>query len=123
MNTNNVNAKIRRKHTEYLGMEYREGRSEAAAQLHALNREDHWTKVKEVGKPKEWIRVHKQSRKSLFRPSAFVKKVEVGDIRVTQGKFVHSGHSFKIFDDWRGSTTTDLPHLWVGRTWFQSPCR
>ena len=118
-----------RKHAEYLGLEYREWRSTSAAQLHAVASCDRWDKVKDGDKRKYkvgretaqeqvWIRVHKKARLNLFRPSAVCRRVEVGKTRVTEGTYLHSGHSFKLVDEWRPSQTTALAELWIGKTYF-----
>ena len=120
LNTKNVSAQVRRRHAGCLKLEYRDGRSQAAAQLHAVNKEDHWTKRRRVSKELQWIRVHKTPRLGLFCPSTADGKVEVKGLRVTEGKFLKSGCYFKLVDNWLERGATPLAEPWTGNTSFDA---
>ena len=121
------------KHVEKLNLEYSSGRSEKAAQLHAVSQTvpaprvkvqipiaDHWSERGEYGR---WVRVHSTPRVDKFNPSSVPRgpgrKTRLQGIRITQG-VRSNGEEFPEEDFWNDShidSTQVQP--WTGTTTFR----
>ena len=72
-----------------------------------------------------WKRVHAVPRRALFTPLRVQggprEAWEVGDCRVTRGRFCTTGRAFIIIDDWGSSASPHraLAEEWVGATEFE----
>ena len=117
-------------------MEFEQGRSEKAAQLHLLQNQDEWRGIRRTGHERKggdrwdargeggvWCRCHTTPRVSLFTPYKVAKGPEPR-LAMTYQRYTYgvteSGRKFEICDDW---TVPDRRHLvleepWVGRTIF-----
>ena len=125
------------KYMEFLHISERKGRSSAAAQLHALNKnngtdgpiiinpnEAQQRDVWEIrGEGGIWRRRHHRSRLSLFTPHRVPrgppKNVRLGMRRRTVGKF-EGGEEFSIDDEWHVAEARHkmLELSWTGYTEF-----
>jgi hypothetical protein len=83
---------------------------------------DSWSRE---GKDGRWTRVHRSARRSLFTPFKVSGgpslKSPLKKIRITRGKFLSSGKTFKIIDDWsvRANAHRMLESAWLGTTDFR----
>jgi hypothetical protein len=83
---------------------------------------DSWLKD---GKDGRWTRAHRTARKSLFTPYKVAggpsAKTPLKRLRVTRGKYLDSGRTFKIIDDWtvRANAHRVLASTWLGTTDFR----
>ena len=93
-------------------------KEKTAAERHV----DSWGKEGAGGR---WTRIHRSARRSLFTPYKVVggpgSKAPLKKIRITRGKYVGSGKSFKIIDDWsiRANAHRLLQAAWIGTTDFR----
>ena len=120
------------KHIAKLRLEYIEGRSEKAAQLHAVFQKDqmpqveernpiadHWSERGELGR---WVRVHSTPRVEKFDPSMASRgpgrKTRLQELRVTQG-VRSSGEKFREEDVWNNNYVKNIQvQPWTGTTTF-----
>ena len=62
---------------------------------------DSWARDGQDGR---WTRVHRSARRALFTPFKVAggpsAKTPLKRLRITRGKYLSSGRSFKIIDDW-----------------------
>ena len=127
-----------------MGLEFREGRADKAAQLQSVSRiirqkeasdrmlsacerydsekrQDKWSSRGAEG---EWIRVHCTPRRSMFTPCRVARGPAHPDklesIRVTVG-INSEGEKFEVQDNWRepGKAHRVLSHPWTGVTKFK----
>ena len=125
--TKHLGQELMRKHLNNMNIFHRSGRAESAAQLHTVEEGDKgrggdsWGKR---GHKSEWMRIHMRPRKCLFTPFRVPKGpgngVKIGPYRRTAGKFVDTGETFIIHDEWihGKSAHRELDRAWVGRTTF-----
>ena len=72
-----------------------------------------------------WTRIHRTPRRSLFTPFKVAggpgAKSPLKKIRITRGKYIASGKSFKVIDDWsiRANAHRLLEAAWIGTTDFR----
>ena len=120
------------KHIAKLNLEYSSGRSEKAAQLHAVSQAvsapqvearapiaDHWSERGELGR---WVRVHSTPRIERFDPSTAPRgpgrKTRLQETRVTQG-VRSNGERFREEDDWNDNHVESIQvQPWTGTTTF-----
>ena len=120
--TKNVGIDLATKHMRTMGIRFAEGRSEAAAKLHAVTTEEEWVCEKD-GNELKIIKMHDDLREELFVPSGGDNyPVHNGDLqatRVTKG-VTRSGKRFEVEDSWRrpGRANRRLEEAWVGCTEF-----
>ena len=129
------------RHVKALQLEFRAGRSEAAAQLHHLRRKqrqeefdkstsilnirdkkaDRWGQRGESG---VWMRLHATPRQSMFTPFKIPRgpgrSTKLSRTRITEG-VDERGVQFKIVDDWTKPSESHrlMPSVWTGRTSFR----
>jgi hypothetical protein len=83
---------------------------------------DSWSRE---GKDGRWTRVHRSTRRALFTPFKVAggpsAKSPLKKIRITRGKYLNSGKTFKIIDDWsvRANSHRMLESAWIGTTDFR----
>jgi hypothetical protein len=83
---------------------------------------DSWSKE---GKDGRWTRAHRTARRALFTPMKVAggpgTKTPLKKLRITRGKFLDSGRTFKIIDDWtvRANAHRVLEGTWLGTTDFR----
>ena len=128
-----LGAQVQQRHVEMMQMDFREGRSQAAAQLHSVKELqpqgefleggdcDRWS---ERGAQGRWVRWHRTPRSSLFNPRKVSngpgRKTRLCSIRETIG-IDETGRRFKIKDDWLTSRDSPvLPRRWTGITVFNT---
>ena len=133
------------RHTEWMNLEFRGGRSDIAAQLRHTNkiirqreaehkmvaacekydsstRKDMWKSRSDGG---TWVRVHATPRKSLFTPGRVPQGPSdtnrLHTERITKG-ISASGKVFEIVDDWRSPRCAHkvLDEPWTGCTVLQA---
>ena len=131
--TKHLTAQVQEKHVEMMQLEFRTGRAEIAAQLHALDRlhpqgefheagaSDKWAERGENGM---WIRVHKVPRVSLFCPKGIPngpgRKSRLGATRQTIG-ISERGERFDHSDDWiQAESGASMTERWTGVTIFRA---
>lgn len=121
--TKNVDSAKINQHSLYMAMDFRSGRSDVAARLHAL---DHGMYTWDArGIAGRWVRRHQSWRSRLFTPFKIRKGPDstcsLRSIRVTLG-VTEKGESFKEIDDWtlHENAHTDMGFRWVGRTIFMN---
>ena len=121
--TKNVGIELATKHSRTMGIRFAEGRSEAAAKLHAVTTEEEWT-CEQDGSEIKVIKMHDEFREELFVPSGGESyPVHNGDLqstRVTKG-VTRSGKMFEVEDNWKrpGRASRRLEEAWTGRTEFR----
>jgi hypothetical protein len=77
------------------------------------------------GKEGRWTIIHRTARRSLFTPFKVAggpgTKSPLKKIRITRGKYLNSGKTFKIIDDWsvRANAHRMLESAWLGTTDFR----
>ena len=77
------------------------------------------------GKDGRWTRIHRSARRALFTPFKVAggpsTKTPLKKIRITRGKYLNSGKTFKIIDDWtvRANAHRLLESAWLGTTDFR----
>lgn len=105
------------KHVECLGYEMRTDRSEKSLKINSLkaNDRDEWKHDEQC-----LIRLHAQARSKLFSPfqvAGCPGMSQLTSTRITHGKYVDTGGSFMIKDNWtcRSTRWRDLNRLWIGR--------
>ena len=137
------------RHLKFLDMQYREGRSDKASQLHDVmiaQGENKFDEVAEMnededkveegfdkgksdkwgdrGNGKQWSRIHFNPRKALFTPYKVARgpgrKTKLKTRRITEGT-TELGQKFRIVDDW---TNPERSHrlmtvAWIGKTTFE----
>ena len=114
------------KHIEAMGGRLEEVRAKTALKLNRLQETnaDHWVSQAECEEDTTWTRAHRKPRLCLFTPMKVAKGPlhgdDVGDVRVTIGKYV-DGEEFFIADEWKRS---EHPHEqmrthWTGFTTFR----
>ena len=142
--TKHVRAELIARHTDYMNLEFRGGRSDIAAQLQSTNkslrkreaqdkliaacekydpssRKDAWSSRGDGG---DWVRIHATPRRSLFTPGRVPRGPSDIDRlhaeRITKG-INASGRMFKIIDDWRCPQVAHkvLDEPWTGCTIFR----
>ena len=97
------------------------GRAGTAPVLAAIEQTaDYWADEDAGG---EVARVHRKHRRELFTPRRVAGSPPtnaLATLRVTTGRFVVSGRSFRIVDSWTARTGAhrDLGEAWTGRTTF-----
>ena len=131
--TKHLTAVIQEKHVKMMQLEFRSGRAQSAAKLHAVEfarpqeefqeggNGDRWTERGERG---VWTRQHRTPRAALFHPHRVPhgpgRKSRLATIRETVG-IDETGHKFVISDDW---TTSSAPRVmsrrWTGMTTFKT---
>ena len=146
--TKHLVVNVTERHLKFLDMDYREGRSEKASQLHHVNIADNKNEIDEViemnededkveegfdkgksdkwgdrGNGKQWSRIHLNPRRALFTPYKIARgpgrKTKLKTMRTTEGT-TELGQKFKIVDDW---TDPERSHrlmtvAWIGKTTF-----
>ena len=143
--TKNLSQLVMEKHLHFMGLEYRGGRAQAAAQLHSLSNqrselrhkegiekmspnndscrtvaEDRW---ESNGLWRNRIRWHDESRRQMFTPLNTAggprMACEVGSVRTTIGQYSNSGMFVKV-DHWRevDKPNRQLKTGWCGFTVF-----
>ena len=120
--TKNVGIELAIKHMKAMGIRFAEGRSEAAAKLHAVTEKDEW--IYEVkGNEINIIKKHVNLREELFAPTGEgeypVHSKDFQSTRITKG-VTQSGTVFEIEDNWRrpGRASRRLEEAWTGQTVF-----
>ena len=131
--TKHLAAHVQRKHAEMMRLEFRDGRSQMAAQLHVLDRvqpqeefndeggTDRWEERGEQGR---WTRVNRTPRAALFNPRRVARGPGRGSrlsiIRETVG-IDETGRKFSFSDDWTKSKESPvLGRRWTGMTTFRT---
>ena len=131
--TKHLTTQVQGRHVEMMQLEFRTGRAEIAAQLHALDRlrpqgefheagaGDRWAERGENGM---WIRIHKVPRVSLFCPKGIPngpgRKSRLGVTRQTIG-ISEIGEKFDHSDNWvQAESGASLTQRWTGATIFQT---
>ena len=120
------------KHLEFLAIDRRLNRAEAAPRLglSQLQATDSWHEPtphaegsSSVHEGVEVVRVHNRPRRGLFTPmrvEGSPPSKALASTRRTEGKFLDDGKRFTIVDEWRGRPDPhrDLARAWVGKTVF-----
>ena len=114
-------------HMHGLGVQHREGRAGAAAQLHLLREPadegrgaDSWGQRGQKG---TWTRIHATPRRSLFTPFKVAKgppsTTKLAYTRITTGRF-DDGREFHLADAWLDDAARHrlLQRPWTGKTTF-----
>ena len=131
--TKHLTAATQEKHVRMMQLEFRSGRAESAAKLHAVEFAkpqeefqeggigDRWTERGERG---IWTRQHRTPRAALFHPHRVQhgpgRKSRLATIRETVG-IDESGHKFIITDDWTESGAPRVMNRrWTGMTTFKT---
>ena len=120
--TKNVGIELAKKHMKAMGIRFAEGRSEAAAKLHAVIENDEWIYEFE-GNEITIIKKHENLREELFAPTGEdgypVHSKDFQSTRITKG-VTQSGKVFEIEDNWRrpGRASRRLDEAWTGQTVF-----
>ena len=130
--TKHLATHVQRRDVEAMQLEFRDGRAQQAARLHAIQRlkpqsqfrggaGDRW---EERGENGSWIRLHRSPRSSLFNPRRVPhgpgKRSRLSVIRETIG-IDENGQRFVKSDDWTDpQAPKSLPRRWTGITIFRS---
>jgi hypothetical protein len=83
---------------------------------------DSWAREGVEGR---WTRVHRSARRALFTPFKVAggpnAKTPLKRLRITRGKYLSSGRTFKVIDDWtvRANAHRVLEGTWLGTTDFR----
>ena len=83
---------------------------------------DSWGRDRAGGR---WTRIHRSARRALFTPfkvsGAPSAKTPLKRIRITRSKYLASGRSFKVIEDWtvRANAHRVLEGAWLGTTDFR----
>ena len=122
-------------------LEFEQGRSEKAAQLHLLQNQEEWRNIRKTGQEKKggdrwqvrgedgiWCRSHTTPRVSLFTPYKVARGPE-SRLAMTYQRYTYgvteSARKFEMCDDW---TVPDRRYLvleepWIGHTIFHERSR
>ena len=105
-----------------MGIRFADGRSDAAAKLHLLEKKDCW-KVEQEGTQLKAIKTHRVARSGLYFPVGEedfpIHSSNFETTRITSG-VTYSGKVFEIEDNWRrpGRGRRVLGEGWTGSTTF-----
>jgi hypothetical protein len=83
---------------------------------------DSWSREGAGGR---WTRIHRSARRALFTPFKVAggpaAKTPLKRIRITRGKYLATGRTFKVIDDWtiRANSHRLLEATWIGTTDFR----
>ena len=122
--TKNVGIELAIKHLTTMGIRFAEGRTEAAANLHAVTSEGDKWKCEGEGNNLNIIKEHVTPRRELFIPSGEDSYPEhnsrLQSTRITCG-ITESGKQFEIEDNWKrpGRANRKLDEMWTGKTVFR----
>ena len=122
---------VQQRHIEMMQMDFRDGRAQAAAQLHSVEalqpqgeflEDGGCDKWSERGDQGRWVRWHRTPRCSLFNPRRVShgpgRKTRLSSVRETIG-IDETGRRFVVKDDWLSSRNSPvLPQRWTGMTVF-----
>ena len=131
--TKHLTTMIQEKHVKMMKLEFRDGRAQSAAKLHAISRAkpqeefqdggngDRWTERGEQGR---WTRLHRTPRAHLFNPRRVPhgpgRKSRLSTIRETVG-IDEGGQKFTISDDWTSAENPlVMDRRWTGMTTFKT---
>ena len=117
------------KHLEFLAVECRANRAEAAPRLAMAQQapQDRWQGGEEPRRRRrqdgELKRKHAKPRRELFTPMRVDGQPPASALtstRVTKGKFLDNGEEFVIVDEWTARRTAhrDMGRWWTGETMF-----
>ena len=118
----NVGIEHAKKHTKAMGIISADGRSEAAAKLHYIEKKDGW-KVEHEGVFLNVMKIHGVPRTDLFSPwgeeEYLVHSSDLETVRVTSG-ITSSGKVIEIEDNWKRPSRAQrvLKEEWNASTTF-----
>ena len=122
--TKNVGIDLAKKHMRTMGIRFEEGRTEAAAKLHNINKKSDSWEIETEGNQINIVKKHEKPRRKLYAPSGEeeypVHSRDLEATRVTRGTTA-SGKDFEVEDNWKrtGRSERNIGEEWTGHTVFK----